>query len=139
MNFLSDPPVRHPISKALLDLTKQSVTLTTLSDVWTAWLSNLLIIVNSLVESTVIVNLAAVSGTADAIVLTPDPAIDGYMRGQKFSFLATGTNTGPVTINVSGKGNVNARKNGTSALVAGDIPSGKWVDILHDGTNFQVK
>jgi hypothetical protein len=79
-----------------------------------------------------------VGGTADVITITPSPAITAYGAGQLFSFIASGANTTNVTINVNGLGAKAVTKNGTTALVAGDIPSGFLVTIRYDGTRFQL-
>ncbi len=81
--------------------------------------------------------VATVGGTADAITLTPSPAITAYAAGQTFRFIATGTNTTAVTVAISGLAGPKAiTKNGTTALVAGDIVSGDVVTITYDGTRF---
>lgn len=85
------------------------------------------------------VYVATVGGTADAITLTPSPAITAYAVGQRFSFIASGANTTNVTVAVSGLTAKAVTKNGATALVAGDIPSGALVDIEYDGTQFQLK
>lgn len=82
--------------------------------------------------------VATVGGTADAITLTPSPAIAAYAAGQQFSFIASGANTGAVTVDVSGLGAKAVTKFGTTALVAGDIPAGVVVDVEYDGTQFQL-
>lgn len=87
-------------------------------------------------------NVGTVGGTADAITLTVAPAITAYANTQKFTFKATGTNTGAVTVAVSGLAakNVQMVKLGAlAALVAGDIISGVWYDIIYDGTQFQLQ
>ncbi len=85
------------------------------------------------------VYVSTVGGTVDAITLTPSPAITSYTAGQTFIWIASGANTGAVTIQVSGIAlPKSAKKNGTTALVAGDIPSGAIVRATYDGTNFQV-
>ena len=48
------------------------------------------------------VYVATVGGTANAITLTPSPAIAAYVAGQTFSFSVAATNTGAVTIAISG-------------------------------------
>ena len=84
--------------------------------------------------------VTGVGGTADAITLSPDVAITGYTTGQRFSFIAAGTNTGvPVTVNVSGQG-VKALKGRDAAFT--DLPGstiivGVMQDIEYDGTRFQ--
>lgn len=82
--------------------------------------------------------VATVGGTADAITLTPSPAITAYAAGQRFSFIAGSDNTGATTVNVSGVGAKSIVRNDGSntALSAGDIQSGAVVDIEYDGTRF---
>jgi len=84
------------------------------------------------------VYVATVGGTVDAITLTPSPSITAYAAGQRFSFIAAGANTGATTVNVSSVGVRDVTKNGTTALAAGDIPSGALVTIQYDGTRFQL-
>lgn len=84
------------------------------------------------------VYVATVGGTADVITLTPSPAITAYAAGEAFKFIASGANTTNVTVNVSALGAKAVTKNGSTALVAGDIPSGALVHITYDGTRFQL-
>lgn len=77
-------------------------------------------------------------GTADAITLTVSPSALGYTNGDEYSFISTGANTGAVTLNVSGLGVKSVTKHGTTALAAGDIPSGAMVHVQYDGTRFQL-
>jgi len=83
---------------------------------------------------------ATVGGTADVITLTPSPAFTAYVAGQRHSFVASGTNTGATTVNVSGLGAKDIRRNDGShtALSAADIASGQIVDIEYDGTRFHL-
>lgn len=85
------------------------------------------------------VYVATVGGTADVITLTPSPAITAYATGQTFTFIASGANTTNVTVNVSALGAKAITKNGTTALIAGDIDSGHLVAIQYDGTRFQIR
>jgi len=80
--------------------------------------------------------VATVGGTADVITLTASPAITAYAAGQTFRFIASGANTTNVTVNVSSLGAKAITKNGTTALVAGDIASGTMVQVTYDGTQF---
>ena len=84
------------------------------------------------------VTLATVSGTANAIALTPSPAISAYASGQQFSFIATANNTSTVTVAVSGLVAKSLTQNGSTALAPGNILSGALVTILYDGTRFQL-
>jgi len=82
--------------------------------------------------------VATVGGTPDVITLTPSPALSAYVAGQTFKFIASGANTTNVTVNISGLGAKAITKNGTSALIAGDIPSGAMLHITYDGTRFVI-
>ena len=77
------------------------------------------------------------AGTANAITIEPTPPITAYAAGQRFSFVAEGTNTGAVTVDVSSLGAKAVQKLG-AALVAGDIATGDLVAIEYDGTQFQL-
>lgn len=79
-----------------------------------------------------------VGGTANAITLTPSPAITGYTAGAEFVFMATATNTSTVTVNVSSLGVKDVRKPGAIALTASDIVSGQLVRLVYDGTWFII-
>lgn len=82
--------------------------------------------------------LLSVTGT-NTIVGTATPAITSYVAGMTFRFFAAATNTGAVTLNVSGLGAKAITKNGTTALVSGDIPSGTLVVATYDGTQFVLQ
>lgn len=73
------------------------------------------------------------TGTANAQILTPSPAVPNIVSGQYFSFIAGFTNTGVTTVNVSGVGvNSVQRPDGTS-LLAGDITAGQQYTIINAG------
>jgi len=81
---------------------------------------------------------ASVGGTADVITVSFSPVFSSYVTGMEISFVSTGANTGAVTLNVDSLGAKAVTKNGTTALVAGDIPSGAVVSMRYDGTRFQL-
>lgn len=81
---------------------------------------------------------ATAGGTADALTITPSPAITAYAAGQVFRFIAASNNTGAATIAISGLTTKALQKNG-SALSADDIVSGKIYEIIYDGTQFQIE
>lgn len=81
---------------------------------------------------------AADTGAADAYVLVVSPAISGYAAGQRFSFQALNPNTGASTLVVSGLAATAIKKNVTEALTLGDILDNQWVEVVYDGTNFQL-
>lgn len=77
-------------------------------------------------------------GTADALTLSPSPAITAYAAGQSFRFIAGASpNTGATTVAVSGL-TTKAIQNNGSALAAGDIAAGKMYEATYDGTQFQL-
>jgi hypothetical protein len=91
----------------------------------------------SQVQSTVTKLLTSVSG-ADTITAVGAPVVAAYAAGQMFYFVATGDNTGAVTLNIDALGAKAVTRDGSVALVAGDIKSGEVVVVVYDGTRFQV-
>lgn len=88
-------------------------------------------------RSTLLSDYKADTGTANAYVITPSPAITAYAVGQIFSFKATNANTTSSTLNVNGLGARTIKKvAGATDLVAGDIAAGMIVLVEYDGTNF---
>lgn len=81
---------------------------------------------------------AAAGGTGDVLTLTLSPAPAAYAAGQEFRFKATATNTTAATINVNSLGAKDIKRDGSSALAAGDITSGQMYTLRYDGTNFQL-
>ena len=78
-------------------------------------------------------------GTANAITISLNPPIAAYGAGQTFQFIASAANTGAVTLNVNSVGAVAVNKgDGTTALIAGDIPNGAMITARHDGTRFRL-
>jgi hypothetical protein len=82
--------------------------------------------------------IATVSGSANGIILSANPAITAYAVGQRFSFIAAAANTTAVTVNISGLGAKDLTKTGAIALVANEILAGAVVTIEYDGTQFQL-
>jgi hypothetical protein len=81
--------------------------------------------------------LVTVTGT-DTIVATSSPAVTAYATGQTFRFVSVGANTGAATFNLNSLGAKSITKNGTTALISGDITSGAVVHVTYDGTQFQL-
>lgn len=67
------------------------------------------------------------TGSADAYVLTPSPAITAYAAGQSFIFKANFSNSSATTVAISGLTAKAVKKNISSALEANDIQSGQSV------------
>lgn len=81
--------------------------------------------------------LATAAGT-NTYTATASPAITAYASGQRFYILFTNANTGAATLNLNSVGAVSIVKNGGEALVAGDIAAGQALELLYDGSEFQV-
>jgi hypothetical protein len=64
--------------------------------------------------------------------------MSAYVTGQRFFFVAVATNTSACTLNINAIGVKSVTKNGTTALVAGDIVSGAVTQVVYDGTQFQL-
>src|SRR6185369_2938158 len=61
-----------------------------------------------------------------------------YVQGEVVSFIAGSTNTSSVTLAVSGLATKAITKNGTTALTGGEIVSGAVINVMYDGTQFQL-
>jgi hypothetical protein len=78
-------------------------------------------------------------GTADAITLTPTPAITAYATGQVFRWKAgSSANTGAMTVAISGL-TAKAAEVDDAALTVGEHASNKYFEGLYDGTAFQIR
>lgn len=77
------------------------------------------------------------SGT-DTILGTASPALTAYATGNAFQFTVAATNTAAVTLNIDSLGAKAVTRDGSTALVAGDLVSGSVVTVVYDGTRFQV-
>ncbi len=81
--------------------------------------------------------LITVAGTGDVITGVMTPTYTAYVNGDMFTFIVGSTNTTNVTINIDGLG-AKAVTNGTTALTAGALTSGRVVVVQYDGTRFQL-
>ena len=80
-------------------------------------------------------------GAPNVLTATSPIGMSTYASGQTFRFVAAATNTSAVTLSINGiAGGVgkNVTKQGTTALVAGDITSGAVCEVVYDGTQFQL-
>lgn len=82
--------------------------------------------------------LGDAGGTADAITLTPSPALPAYVTGQVFYFKATATSTDDVTVNISGLGAKELKDVVGDQIFVGGIASGRIYQIIYDGTDFRI-
>jgi hypothetical protein len=81
--------------------------------------------------------LTSPAGT-NAITATASLGMSAYVTGQRFFFVAAATNTGACTLNINAIGVKSVTKNGTTALVAGDIAINAVTQVVYDGTQFQL-
>lgn len=81
---------------------------------------------------------AADSVGSDSYAITLAPAITAYATGQVFRFKAGTANTGAASLNVNGLGAITLKKNYNSDLATGDILANQLVEVVYDGTNFQL-
>ena len=81
---------------------------------------------------------ANVGGTANAIELTPAPAVTALAAGLSYRFASKFVNTDAATIAVSGLTAVAIGKGGSTPLEAGDIPLGAVIYLVCDGVRFQM-
>jgi hypothetical protein len=89
------------------------------------------------VQDSTLTYLTSVSGT-NAITASAPIVMTAYATGQTFRFIAANATTGAVTININSIGLKSIVRTDGSALVSGDIASGAAVQIMYDGTNFQL-
>jgi hypothetical protein len=91
------------------------------------------------VQDNALTVLSSVSGT-DTITASSSPAIVAYATGSRFQFVSAGANTTTSpTLNINGLGAKNIKKVGAISLAIGDIASGQMVDVIYDGTQFQLQ
>lgn len=84
---------------------------------------------------------AADAGGSDAYAITLSPAITAYVTGARYRFKANTANTGAATLNINGVGAQTIKKlqgGVTTDLSDNDIRAGQWVEVVWDGTNFQM-
>ncbi len=79
------------------------------------------------------------SGTANTYVVTPTHAPSSLTAPLMVIFKVGNANTGASTLNINGLGAKPLTKNGTAALVLGDLLAGQIVTAVYDGTEFQLQ
>jgi hypothetical protein len=81
--------------------------------------------------------LTTIAGTNTITAVAP-VSMSALAAGQTFRFIAAATNTGGVTININSIGAKAITKNGTTALTANDIVANAIIEVIYDGTQFQL-
>lgn len=77
------------------------------------------------------------AGSNDTYVVTIT-GIASYTAGQLVQFKANTANTGAATLNVNSLGAITIKKNKNVDLNDNDIKAGQIVNVIYDGTNFQL-
>jgi len=80
---------------------------------------------------------AAAAGT-DTYTATLAISPVAYAAGQRYAFLVTNANTTAATINIQGLGAKAITKFGATALAPGDMKANSIVELIYDGTQFQL-
>lgn len=83
-------------------------------------------------------SISLTAAGTDTYTSTPAPAISGYTENLRLFVKFTNANTGAATLNLNGLGAKSIKKNGTTDLASGDIAAGQILQLIYDGTNFQV-
>jgi hypothetical protein len=81
--------------------------------------------------------LTSVAGT-NTVTGIAGLSMSALVAGQTFRFVAAATNTSGVTLNINSIGAKAITKNGTTALIANDILINSVVEVIYDGTQFQL-
>lgn len=81
---------------------------------------------------------AADTGAANVYVVSQTPA-PTLVAGSVVQFKATNANTGASTLALNGGSATAITKNGTTALSGGEIAAGQIVEVIYDGTVFQLQ
>ena len=82
------------------------------------------------------VNYAVDTGSANAAVLAPVPAVGSYTAGLTVTLIPAATTTGAATVAVSGLDAEDIKLANGNDLVAGSMQAGGVYMLVYDGTNF---
>lgn len=81
---------------------------------------------------------AADAGSSDTYAISLATAPASYVTGAVFRFKANTANTGAATLNVNSLGAKTIKKNYNQDLTTGDIVANQIIEVIYDGTNFQL-
>lgn len=82
-------------------------------------------------------NFCQDTGSANTLSVAADPPITAYTVGLPLRVRVAVTNTGPATLD-AGAGRQSIRRVDGSAMAAGDLPAGGVIEVMWDGTIWQV-
>lgn len=84
-------------------------------------------------------NYATDSGSTNAYIVNIPSISTTYTEGLRIQFKAASSNTGVATIDVNGQGPKDIVYDNGNDLLANAITSGMVVEVIYDGTNFQLQ
>ncbi len=77
-------------------------------------------------------------GASDSYAITLSPVPTFYFVGMVVYFKANTANIGACTLNVNSLGAIAIKKKHDQVLADNDIEAGQIVQVIYDGTNFQM-
>lgn len=89
------------------------------------------------VQDGIVSYLGTTGGTTTAFTVTATPTITTLTTGAHYRFKANAANTGASTLKIDGTAATTMQRQGT-ALVGGEFKANDIVDVVYDGTNFQI-
>lgn len=94
--------------------------------------------INGITGTLMFKGYAADAGSTDAYAISAPVTATSYAAGDTYIFKANTINTGACTLNVDSLGAKTIKKNYNSDLADGDIKANQLVEVVYDGTNFQM-
>lgn len=82
-------------------------------------------------DSTSAIYAGTSTGSSNAYVLTPSPAIASYTEGLRITFIANFANTSAATVAVSGLSAITIKRTDGNNLSASDIRSGEMAELVY--------
>lgn len=89
------------------------------------------------VQDGIVSYLGTTGGTTTAFTVTATPTITTLTTGAHYRFKANAANTGASTLKIDGTAATTMQRQGT-ALVGGEFKANDIVEVVYDGTNFQI-
>jgi len=94
---------------------------------------------NLIENTTYSVQGSVVAGAVGNVSMLAAAGVGGIIAaGILFRLRVPGDNTGPVSISINGMDELAIVKNVNNPLLAGDLKEGQMIEIMFDGTNFQL-
>ena len=84
-----------------------------------------------------IVQCSSVAGT-NTVTASCTPSISGYVSGQYYSIRPVATNTGPMTLNLDGRGQTDLLSPAGDALSSGQFSTAFEYLVKFNGTTFRI-